>query len=127
MIITGGVPNSFGPGWIKAHADACKAAGKPCFFEECKPTFEPQIIWESASLMKLHLDGTPSNHCQNQVSWQKASRDRYTDGMGGDAFWQWGDRLSNGQSPNDGNTVYYGSADATCLITDHVRAINALS
>ncbi|KAM7183363.1 beta-mannanase [Rhypophila sp. PSN 637] len=100
-----GVPNSFGPGWIKAHANACKAAGKPCFFEEY---------------------GTPSNHCQIQGSWQKASLDLYMEGMAGDAFWQWGDRLSSGQSPNDGNTVYYGSADAKCMIKDHVAAINAL-
>ena len=48
------------------------------------------------------------------------------DGMAGDAFWQWGDRISSGQTPNDGNTVYYGTSDGTCMITDHVRAINAL-
>jgi len=32
----GGVQNSFGPGWIKDHATACKKAGKPCLLEECK-------------------------------------------------------------------------------------------
>jgi len=35
--LSGGVPTSFGDGWIKNHAAACKAAGKPCLLEECKP------------------------------------------------------------------------------------------
>lgn len=46
--------------------------------------------------------------------------------MAGDLFWQWGDKLSNGQqTSDDGNTIYYGSSDAKCLITDHVSAIKA--
>jgi mannan endo-1,4-beta-mannosidase len=45
--------------------------------------------------------------------------------MAGDLFWQWGDNLSNGRSSDDGNTIYYGSSDAQCLITDHVSAIKA--
>jgi mannan endo-1,4-beta-mannosidase len=36
LIPSGGVPYSFGDGWIKNHAAACKAAGKPCLLEECK-------------------------------------------------------------------------------------------
>ncbi|KAK0715565.1 glycoside hydrolase superfamily [Lasiosphaeris hirsuta] len=100
-----GVPNSFGPGWIKDHAAACKKAGKPCLLEEY---------------------GTQSNHCTEEKPWQQASRALVADGMGGDAFWQWGDKLSTGQTHNDGHTIYYGSADATCLISDHVKAINAL-
>lgn len=47
--------------------------------------------------------------------------------MSGDLFWQWGDQLSSGQSHNDGNTIYFGSQLATCLVTDHVKAINAAS
>jgi mannan endo-1,4-beta-mannosidase len=59
--------------------------------------------------------------------WQQASLALATKGMGGDMFWQWGDKLSNGQqTANDGNTIYYGSSDGTCLITDHVNAIKAL-
>jgi mannan endo-1,4-beta-mannosidase len=46
--------------------------------------------------------------------------------MGGDAFWQWGEsNLSIGTTHNDGNTVFYGSSLATCLVTDHVNAIKA--
>jgi mannan endo-1,4-beta-mannosidase len=40
-------------------------------------------------------------------------------------FWQYGDTLSNGQTTNDGNTVYYGSSEWTSLVTDHVTAINS--
>ncbi|KAK3318976.1 glycoside hydrolase superfamily [Apodospora peruviana] len=99
-----GVDNSFGSGWVKDHAAACKKAGKPCLFEEY---------------------GTESDHCNIQKPWQQASLALAADGMGADLFWQWGDRLSSGQSPNDGNTIYYGSSDATCLISDHVRAMGS--
>lgn len=36
IVSIGGVPYSFGENWIKSHADACKAANKPCLLEECK-------------------------------------------------------------------------------------------
>ncbi|OAA57086.1 Glycoside hydrolase, subgroup, catalytic core [Niveomyces insectorum RCEF 264] len=98
------VPNSFGPGWITDHAAACKKAGKPCLLEEY---------------------GTGSNHCTVEKPWQAASLGAADSGMGGDMFWQWGDKLSSGQSANDGNTIYYGSSDAQCLITDHVNAIKS--
>ncbi|KAK3358268.1 glycoside hydrolase superfamily [Lasiosphaeria ovina] len=97
------VPNSFGPGWVKDHAAACKKAGKPCVLEEY---------------------GVTSDQCNVEKTWQQASR--AADGMAGDMFWQWGDKLSSGQSPNDGNTIYYGSSTATCLITDNVKAINSM-
>ncbi|KAK4663105.1 hypothetical protein QC763_600490 [Podospora pseudopauciseta] len=100
-----GVPTSFGPGWIKDHAAACRAAGKPCLLEEY---------------------GFESDRCNVQKGWQQASRELSRDGMSGDLFWQWGDQLSTGQTHNDGFTIYYGSSLATCLVTDHVRAINAL-
>ncbi|KAJ9133937.1 Glycoside hydrolase [Coniochaeta hoffmannii] len=99
-----GVDNSFGPGWIQAHAAACKAANKPCLLEEY---------------------GVSSNHCSVEKTWQQASLALSTSGMAGDLFWQWGDNLSNGRSSDDGNTIYYGSSDAQCLITDHVNAMKA--
>jgi mannan endo-1,4-beta-mannosidase len=43
--------------------------------------------------------------------------------MAGDAFWQLGDTLSFGNTHDDGNTIYYGSSDWTCLVTNHVAAI----
>ncbi|KAI3324489.1 carbohydrate-binding module family 1 [Xylariaceae sp. AK1471] len=99
-------PNSWGTSydwgntWVKAHAAACKAAGKPCLFEEY---------------------GAPSDHCNIESPWQKTSL--AADGMAGDLFWQLGTTLSNGQTSNDGNTIYTGSSDWTCLVTNHVAAI----
>ncbi len=72
------------------------------------------------------LDGTSSDHCNIEKPWQQASVSLASAGMGADLFWQWGDKLSNGQTANDGNTIYYGSSDASCLITDHVKAIKAI-
>jgi mannan endo-1,4-beta-mannosidase len=71
-------------------------------------------------------DGVSSNHCSVEKTWQQASLALATTGMAGDLFWQWGDKLSNGQqTSDDGNTIYYGSSDAKCLITDHVAAIKS--
>jgi len=46
-------------------------------------------------------------------------------GIAGDLFWQDGDTLSTGQTPDDGYTIYYGSSDWSSLVTDHIAAINA--
>ncbi|KAK3987201.1 mannan endo-1,4-beta-mannosidase A [Cladorrhinum sp. PSN332] len=100
-----GVANSFGPGWIRDHAAACKKAGKPCVLEEY---------------------GVTSDHCNVQKSWQQVSRELALNGMASDMFWQWGDQLSTGQTHNDGHTVYYGSSMATCLVTDHNRTVKML-
>nr|AEV41143.1 Man5 [Penicillium sp. enrichment culture clone C6] len=99
-----GVANSFGPGWIADHAAACHAAGKPCLLEEY---------------------GTETDHCAVEKSWQTASLASAGSGMAGDLFWQWGDTLSTGKSADDGNTIYYGSTEAQCLIGDHVKAITS--
>ncbi|KAK2017234.1 fungal cellulose binding domain-containing protein [Colletotrichum eremochloae] len=99
-------PNSWGVGytagnkWVTDHAKACVAANKPCFFEEY---------------------GTPINHCELERPWQLTSV--ATPGMAGDAFWQLGDIISTGQTHNDGNTIYYGTDEWTCLVTNHVKAI----
>ncbi|KAK0744906.1 GH5 endo-beta-1,4-mannanase [Apiosordaria backusii] len=89
----------FGPGWIRDHAAACKAAGKPCLLEEY---------------------GFESDRCNVQKSWQAASRELAKGGCRGFVL------LSTGQTHNDGFTIYYGSSLATCLVTDHVKAINSL-
>ncbi|KAK0636977.1 glycoside hydrolase superfamily [Bombardia bombarda] len=99
-----GISNADGAGWVKNHAAACKKAGKPCLFEEY---------------------GVETDHCTVEKPWQQTSLGLAAEGMSADLFWQWGDRLSSGQTHNDGNTIYYGSADATCLITDHVKGIKA--
>ncbi|OCL08622.1 glycoside hydrolase family 5 protein [Glonium stellatum] len=95
-----GVSNDWGAAWIKNHAAACVAAGKPCLFEEY---------------------GVASSHCSVEGSWQSTSLS--TAGMAADLFWDEGDTLSTGQTSNDGNTIFYGTSDWTCLVTNHVSAI----
>ncbi|KAI8628845.1 glycoside hydrolase superfamily [Xylariaceae sp. FL1651] len=100
-------PNSWGTSynwgntWIAAHGAACKAAKKPCLLEEY---------------------GAPSDHCAIEAPWQATAL--ASSGVSGDLFWQLGTTLSNGQTSNDGNTIYTGSSDWTCLVTNHVAAIN---
>jgi mannan endo-1,4-beta-mannosidase len=102
LIIQGGTTNDWGNGWITSHGAACAAAGKPCLFEEY---------------------GVTSDHCTIEAPWQQTALD--TTGVAADLYWQYGDTLSYGQSPDDGNTFYYGTSDFTCLVTDHVAAINS--
>ncbi|KAL4749875.1 hypothetical protein BDW72DRAFT_124818 [Aspergillus terricola var. indicus] len=95
-----GTTNDWGNLWIKSHAAACSAAGKPCLFEEY---------------------GVTSNHCAIEKQWQNTALN--ATGVASDLYWQYGDTLSSGPSPNDGNTFYYGSEEFECLVTDHVEAI----
>ena len=93
---------SWAVSWINAHAALCKAAGKPCVFEEY---------------------GISSNHVATERPWQKAAL--AADGNVGDMFWQLGDTLSSGKTSDDGNTIYYGSTDWAELVTAHVAEIVA--
>ncbi|KAI0421792.1 glycoside hydrolase superfamily [Xylaria grammica] len=96
-----GTSMDWGTTWITAHAAACKAAGKPCLFEEYGSTY---------------------NHCAIEGPWQKTAL--ASSGVSADLFWQLGTTLSSGQTHNDGHTIYTGSSDWTCLVTNHVAAIN---
>jgi mannan endo-1,4-beta-mannosidase len=62
-----------------------------------------------------------SDKCSVEGEWQQTALN--TTGIGADTFWQFGDTLSSGKSPNDDYTIYYGTDDYTCLVTDHVAAI----
>ncbi|KAF2972172.1 hypothetical protein GQX73_g1402 [Xylaria multiplex] len=95
-----GTTSNWGNTWITAHAAACKAAGKACLFEEY---------------------GMTSNHCTIESAWQKTALS--SSGVSADLFWQLGTTLSSGQTHNDGHTIYTGSSDWTCLVTNHVAAI----
>ncbi|KAI0877824.1 glycoside hydrolase superfamily [Hypoxylon argillaceum] len=95
-----GTANDWGNLWISAHAAACKAAGKPCLLEEY---------------------GTGSSHCAVESPWQQTALS--SPGVTGDLFWQYGTTLSYGQTSDDGNTIFTGTSDWTCLVTDHVAAI----
>ncbi|KAL4903975.1 putative mannan endo-1,4-beta-mannosidase F [Aspergillus multicolor] len=97
-----GVSYDWGNLWARTHGAACAAAGKPCLFEEY---------------------GAPSDHCAIEVPWQTTAVS--STGIAGDLFWQWGDTLSSGQTHNDGNTIYYGSDEYTCMVTEHMERIAA--
>ncbi|KAF4254167.1 hypothetical protein KXX13_003283 [Aspergillus fumigatus] len=97
-----GTSHEWGDLWVQSHGAACTAAGKPCLFEEY---------------------GVTSDHCALETPWQKTSLN--TTGLSGDLYWQYGDTLSTGPSPNDGNTIYYGTDEFQCIVKDHVAAIKA--
>lgn len=98
--LEGSVSNSFGSPWITAHGAACAAAGKPCLVEEY---------------------GVTSDKCNIEREWQQTALN--TTGIGADTYWQFGETLSTGQSPDDQFTIYTGTDDYNCLVTDHVKAI----
>ncbi|KAF2803636.1 endo-beta-1,4-mannanase [Mytilinidion resinicola] len=95
-----GTSNDFGNGWIQAHAAACVKANKPCHFEEY---------------------GVSSDHCSVEGAWEKTSVS--TAGMAADLFWDDGDQLTSSKTSDDRNTIFYGTSDWTCLVTNHVSAI----
>ncbi|KLU81389.1 mannan endo-1,4-beta-mannosidase 1 [Magnaporthiopsis poae ATCC 64411] len=95
---------SAGADWVRNHAAACKKAGKPCLFEEY---------------------GSKNDHCKHEKPWQDAAIS--SEGNAVDLFWQWGDTISTGKTHDDSYTIYYGSSDAKCIVTDHVNAIKAMS
>lgn len=98
--------NDWGNAWIQAHAKVCAQVKKPCLLEEYGVT-------------------NAADHCPVESAWQKTSLSLKDVGMAGDLFWQLGDTINSTgqQTSNDGNTIYYGTADWTCLVGDHVKAI----
>ncbi|KAI0837208.1 glycoside hydrolase family 5 protein [Hypoxylon sp. FL0890] len=96
-----GTDNDWGNPWIQAHGEVCETVGKPCLLEEY---------------------GSTTDHCSVEGEWQNTSLS--TTGLAADLFWQLGVTLSTGESPDDGFTIYSGSSDWTCLITDHIADID---
>lgn len=91
---------TWGSSWVASHGATCASIGKPCILEEF---------------------GSTSDQCNVEVPWQTTSLS--TKGMAGDMFWQLGDTVSTGQTPNDGYTIYDGTSQWTCMVTNHVAAI----
>jgi mannan endo-1,4-beta-mannosidase len=86
-----GESDSWGPSWVQAHADAAAGVGKPVIMEEY------------GSL--THAD---------EAAWQAAVLGSQT---AGDMVWQFGDTISTGKTPNDGYTIYYGTAEYSTLVS----------
>jgi mannan endo-1,4-beta-mannosidase len=73
------VSQTWGNGWIQAHAKICQQLNKPCLFEEYGTT-------------------KAADHCPVESAWQKTSLGLKDAGMAGDLFWQLGDTIkSSGQ------------------------------
>ncbi|RMJ23423.1 hypothetical protein PHISP_05703 [Aspergillus sp. HF37] len=92
---------SWGNGWVRSHAQVCQAAGKPCMFEEY---------------------GIKEEHCGASLEWQDTCLS--TTGMAADLFWQYGQQLSTGLSPDDQYTIYYGTDEWQCAVVDHISEIS---
>ncbi|KOC17748.1 mannan endo-1,4-beta-mannosidase F [Aspergillus flavus AF70] len=92
--------NAWGNGWVENHAKACKAAGKPCLFEEY---------------------GMKGNHCTDELKWQRTS---LSSGTAADLIWQYGQQLSTGESPKDAYSIFYGTDEWKCAVMDHMENVN---
>jgi len=92
---------AWGNAWIQNHAKVCTALNKPCVLEEFGY----------------------NDNCTVELSWETTALN--TPGTGGDMFWQYGDTLSNGQTSQDGNTVYYNSDLWNCLVKPHLTDVAA--
>ncbi|KAF2272794.1 glycoside hydrolase [Westerdykella ornata] len=101
-----GVSDSFGDGWVAAHAKICQQLSKPCLFEEYGVT-------------------KAADHCPVESGWQQTSLGLKDVGMAGDLFWQLRDtiRSTGQQTHNDGHMIYYGSSDWKCLVDEHIKRI----
>jgi hypothetical protein len=89
--------------WIKTHAAISKRVGKPTIFE-------------------AYSDASTSV----RQTWQDTAFALKDDGLAGDLIWQWGEKLPvAGTTPNDANTVFYGSAAWQTLVKNHAARANA--
>jgi mannan endo-1,4-beta-mannosidase len=84
---------AWGAKWVDDHAAAGYAVGKPVILEEY---------------------GTEYGAKSNMAGWQAAV---LADVVAGDLDWQYGDTLSTGVTSDDGNTVFYGSADYATYVS----------
>lgn len=65
--------------------------------------------------------GIKDDHCSDSLKWQKTSLT--TTANAADLFWQYGQQLSDGPSPDDHYTIYYESEDFKCGVLDHLSQI----
>ncbi|PGH17847.1 hypothetical protein AJ80_04670 [Polytolypa hystricis UAMH7299] len=88
----------WGNQWISEHAAACRAAGKDCILEE------------------YGVDQDGDTRTQEMTKWHNTLASQ--DGMPGDMFWQFGLQLSNGQTHDDGFTIYNTEGNFQSLVVD---------
>jgi mannan endo-1,4-beta-mannosidase len=86
-----GEVDTWAPSWVDTHAAAAATIGKPVIMEEYGSD--------------THLDELP---------WQAEVLATNT---AGDMFWQYGDTISTGETPNDGYTIYYNTTEYSELVS----------
>lgn len=94
----------WGNGWIKRHAAACAAAKKPCVFEEYGMMDEEK--------------------CSQEMDWQKVALE--TKGSAADMYWQYGDKISTGQTADDKFTVFRDTENWDCMVNVHGQNVKKL-
>ncbi|XXH01647.1 HIR complex subunit [Hypoxylon texense] len=103
--------------WIRDHAEAGRAAGKPVVHEEygwMTPEVREQNGIPAASATRLEVEG----------GWQKIMLE---EGMS-DLFWQFGfSGYSYGRNHNDGFTIYLDDEEAQTLVYEHAEAVDSLN
>ncbi|KAI1773178.1 glycoside hydrolase family 5 protein, partial [Hypoxylon cercidicola] len=102
--------------WIKDHAEAGRAAGKPVVHEE--------YGWMTAEVREQNgIPAVNATRLEVEGGWQKIMLD---EGMS-DLFWQFGfSGYSYGRNHNDGFTIYLDDDEAQTLVYDHAEAMNKL-
>jgi hypothetical protein len=56
------------------------------------------------------------------LTWQTIALNTY--GIAGDLFWQYGDTISYGETPQDENTIYYNTSAYEQVVTEHIERID---
>ncbi|KAK1991024.1 cellulase [Colletotrichum falcatum] len=107
---------SWTDGWIRDHAAAARAAGKPVVHEEYG-WLTPAKRFEFTGLINL----TPRTEVL--ARWQAIALE---EGMS-DMYWQLGySGYSTGRNHDDGFTIYLDDAEAQPLVYEHAAKVNAL-
>ncbi|KAL7273326.1 hypothetical protein RUND412_003830 [Rhizina undulata] len=108
--------SAWGTQWIKDHATAQEALGKPVVLEE--------YGWLTDAARLEDLDKV-SNETRVQVlgEWQKTVLDVK---LAGDQYWQYGFNYSSGRNDDDGFTIYLDTVEAQTLVYEHAAAVNRL-
>jgi mannan endo-1,4-beta-mannosidase len=104
--------------WIRDHAAAGRAAGKPVVHEE--------YGWMTAEA-RLSSLGRVENATRLEVigRWQDIAVE---EGMAGDMYWQFGySGYSYGRNHDDGFTIYLDDAEAQTLVYQHAEDVEKLN
>ncbi|KAG9254031.1 endo-1,4-beta-mannosidase-like protein [Emericellopsis atlantica] len=103
--------------WIRDHAEAARAAGKPVVHEE--------YGWLTDEA-RLEYVGTVSNISRVEAmgGWQEIAVEEKIPDM----YWQFGySEWSYGRNHNDGFTIYLDDEEAQPLVFEHAEKMNALN